>query len=116
MYLDIMYLECILNCILTCIFAYSTMLLFHAPGTPEEMVCPGGELAFVTQMVKDSLQLQGRIHWYTSMVGKKATLKQLRRLLHDSKVTALRSTEFVQVGFSCTVSAYLPWVDVTETR
>lgn len=69
-------------------------------GTPEEMVCPGGELAFVTQMVKDSIKLQGRIHWYTSMVGKKATLKQLRRLLHNSRVTALRSTEFVQVSTS----------------
>lgn len=66
-------------------------------GTPEEMVCSGGELAFVSQMVKDSIQLQGRVHWYTSMVGKKATLKQLRRMLHDSKVTALRTTEFVQV-------------------
>ena len=66
-------------------------------GTPEEMVCPGGELAFVTQMVKDSLKLQGRVHWYTSMVGKKTTLKQLRRKLHESKVTALRTTEFVQV-------------------
>ena len=66
-------------------------------GTPEEMVCPGGELAFVTQMVTDSLKLRGRVHWYSSMVGKKATLKQLRRVLHDSKVTALRTTEFVQV-------------------
>ena len=62
------------------------------------MVCPGGELAFVTQMVKDSIKLQGRVHWYTSMVGKKATLKQLRRLLHNSRVTALRTTEFVQVS------------------
>ncbi|KAL0029114.1 hypothetical protein WJX77_007949 [Trebouxia sp. C0004] len=65
-------------------------------GTSEEMVCPGGELAFVTQMVKDSLKLQGRVHWYSSMVGKKATLKQLRRILHESNVTALRTTELVQ--------------------
>lgn len=96
--------------------AYPAMLLcVYSLGTPEEMVCPGGELAFVTQMVKDSLQLQGRIHWYTSMVGKKSTLKQIRRLLHDSKVTALRSTEFVQVGCSCTVSAYLPWINISKT-
>lgn len=52
---------------------------------------------FVSQMVKDSLKLQGRVHWYSSMVGKKATLKQLRRMLHESKVTALRTTELVQV-------------------
>lgn len=65
-------------------------------GTPEEMVCPGGELAFVTQMVQDSIKLKGQVHWYTSMLGKKATLKQIRLLLHNSKVTALRTTEFVQ--------------------
>ncbi len=62
------------------------------------MVCPGGELAFVSQMVKDSLKLQGRVHWYSSMVGKKATLKQLRRMLHQSNITALRTTELVQVS------------------
>ena len=62
------------------------------------MVCPGGELAFVSHMVQDSLKLQGRVHWYSSMVGKKATLKQLRRMLHESKVTALRTTELVQVN------------------
>ena len=72
-------------------------------GTLDEMVCPGGELAFVSQMVKDSMQLQARVHWYTSMVGKKATVKALRRMLHDSKGTALRTTEFVQVSWtSCT--------------
>lgn len=62
------------------------------------MVCPGGEAAFVTQMVQDSLQLQKRIHWFTTMVGKKATLKKLRAVLHGHSVTALRTTEFVQVS------------------
>ncbi|KAK9805663.1 hypothetical protein WJX72_010774 [[Myrmecia] bisecta] len=65
-------------------------------GTADEMVCPGGELAFVSQMVHDSVQLGKRVHWYTSMVGKKATLKALRKLLHSCHVTALRTTEFFQ--------------------
>ena len=73
------------------------LVLAASAGTPEEMVCLGGELAFVTQIVQDSINLQGRVHWYTSMLGKKATLKQIRLLLHNSKVTALRTTEFVQV-------------------
>lgn len=82
-------------------FVHSLTLTQGVAGTAEEMVCPGGELAFVTQMVKDSLQLKGQIHWYSSMLGKKASLKTLRRLLHDSKVTALRTTEFVQVSVFC---------------
>ena len=76
--------------------AAQTRVWLHA-GTAEEMVCPGGEAAFVNQLVQDSLQLQQRIHWYTTMVGKKATLKQLRPTLHGHRVTALRTTEFVQV-------------------
>lgn len=66
-------------------------------GTAEEMVHPGGELAFIRQMIRDSQALGGRIHWYTSMCGKKATLKVLRRELHDLGVTALRTTELAQV-------------------
>eukprot|EP00891_Asterochloris_glomerata_P009454 jgi/Astpho2/9454/e_gw1.00145.65.1_t len=65
-------------------------------GTAAEMVYPGGELAFVSRMASESRTLGNRIHWYTTMVGKKATLKQLRKQLHAGRVTALRTTEFVQ--------------------
>jgi 23S rRNA (adenine1618-N6)-methyltransferase len=61
------------------------------------MVCEGGELAFVQQMIQESQVLGPRIHWYTSMLGKKTTMKQLRKELHGLGVTALRTTELVQV-------------------
>lgn len=67
-------------------------------GTAAEMVCPGGEYAFVECMVQDSLRLRGRIHWYTTMLGRKASLKRLRTRLHASGVSALRTTEFIQVS------------------
>lgn len=59
---------------------------------------PGGELAFVRRMIADSQQLRGRVHWYTSMLGKKASLKRLRTELMDAGATALRTTEFAQVS------------------
>ncbi|GAB4814487.1 hypothetical protein N2152v2_001533 [Parachlorella kessleri] len=65
-------------------------------GTAVEMVYPGGELAFVEGMVEDSFALQGQIHWYTTMVGKKVTLKAVRALLYRRGVRVLRTTEFVQ--------------------
>eukprot|EP00887_Chlorella_sp_A99_P005035 scaffold4.g5035.t1 len=69
-------------------------------GTAEEMVYPGerpgGELAFVTAMIEDSLKLRGQVHWYTTMVGKKATLKAARTLLYRHGVRVLRTTEFAQ--------------------
>lgn len=65
-------------------------------GSPEEMVYPGGEVAFIMRMMEDSVRLGGRIHWYTTMVGKKTTLKVLRKELHARHVTAIRTTELAQ--------------------
>ncbi|KAL3694734.1 hypothetical protein R1sor_008385 [Riccia sorocarpa] len=65
-------------------------------GTPQEMVCPGGELAFITRMIEDSVRLGTRIQWYTSMVGRKVNLKTLTSNLRAAGVTMLRTTEFVQ--------------------
>ena len=66
-------------------------------GTVEESVYPGGEGAFVRSMVEDSFVLRDRVHWYTTMVGKKATLKAIRKILHaDHSVHVVRTTEFSQ--------------------
>ncbi|GLI60539.1 hypothetical protein VaNZ11_002686 [Volvox africanus] len=65
-------------------------------GTAAEMVCPGGELAFVLQMMVESETLKDQVHWFTTMVGKKTTFKALRRELHSRKVTSLRTTELAQ--------------------
>lgn len=55
-----------------------------AAGTAAEMVTPGGELAFVRAMIADSRRLRGRVHWYSSMCGKKASMKVLRQELHSA--------------------------------
>jgi hypothetical protein len=66
-------------------------------GTEAEMVFPGGEEAFVGRMIEDSCRLKGRVHWYTSMVGKKASLKKLTALLRQKRVKHLL---FVSVFYS----------------
>lgn len=62
------------------------------------MVYPGGELAFVSQMVADSgaEPLRSSVHWFTTMVARKASLKALRKTLYSAGVSALRTTEFCQ--------------------
>ncbi|CAH8392061.1 unnamed protein product [Eruca vesicaria subsp. sativa] len=65
-------------------------------GTPEEMVCDGGEQAFVTRIIEDSAVLRQRFKWYTSMLGKKANLKLLISKLWQVGVTVVKTTEFVQ--------------------
>eukprot|EP01018_Ginkgo_biloba_P018753 Gb_28580 [translate_table: standard] len=65
-------------------------------GTVEEMVCPGGEQAFITRIMEDSIKLRERIRWYTTMVGRKISLKVLITNLRKVGVTMIQTTEFVQ--------------------
>ncbi|PWA84606.1 hypothetical protein CTI12_AA005530 [Artemisia annua] len=69
-------------------------------GTPAEMVCPGGEQAFISRMIQDSAQLKQCFRWYTSMVGKKSSLKSLTSKLREVGVSVVKTTEFVQ-GQTC---------------
>ncbi|CAK9865043.1 unnamed protein product [Sphagnum jensenii] len=65
-------------------------------GTEAEMVYPGGEEVFVARMIEDSATLKHKIHWYTTMIGRKLSLKVLTAKLWTLGVAAVRTTEFVQ--------------------
>ena len=66
-------------------------------GTSEESVYPGGEESFVRNMVEDSKIVRNNVYWFSTMVGKKVTLKAVRKWLHaDSDVRVVRTTEFFQ--------------------
>ncbi|XP_030531887.1 RNA N6-adenosine-methyltransferase mettl16 isoform X1 [Rhodamnia argentea] len=69
-------------------------------GTPQEMVCPGGEKAFITRIIEDSVRLKHSFRWFTSMVGRKSNLKSLIAKLREVGVTIVKTTEFVQ-GQTC---------------
>jgi 23S rRNA A1618 N6-methylase RlmF len=73
-----------------------------AHATAGELTCPGGELAFVTRLLDDSVVLRHRVRWFTTMLGRKASLDVLRRRLAlmatDAQygITCVRHCEFVQ--------------------
>ncbi|OIT28725.1 PREDICTED: methyltransferase-like protein 16 homolog isoform X1 [Nicotiana attenuata] len=69
-------------------------------GTMQEMVCPGGENAFITRIIEDSVQLRESFRWYTSMVGRKTNLKVLISKLWEVGATIVKTTDFVQ-GQTC---------------
>ncbi|OMO92825.1 Ribosomal RNA large subunit methyltransferase F-like protein [Corchorus olitorius] len=82
-------------------------------GTHEEMVCPGGEKAFITCIIEDSAVLKQSFRWYTSMVGRKVNLKFLIAKLREVGVTIVKTTEFVQ-GQTCRWG--LAWSFVPPTK
>lgn len=65
-------------------------------GTDVEMITPGGEEAFVSKMVDESIMLGQRCRWYTSMAGKQSSLTALVTLLRTHSITNYALTELVQ--------------------
>uniref|UniRef100_K3WZ68 AAA+ ATPase domain-containing protein n=1 Tax=Globisporangium ultimum (strain ATCC 200006 / CBS 805.95 / DAOM BR144) TaxID=431595 RepID=K3WZ68_GLOUD len=65
-------------------------------GSSNEMVCSGGEVAFINNMIDDSLVLRHRIVWYTSMIGKKSTVRKILAVLREKQIPQTRTTEFLQ--------------------
>jgi 23S rRNA (adenine1618-N6)-methyltransferase len=56
-------------------------------GANNEMVCPGGDLGFVTRIVNESLILRDKVTWYTSMLGKLSSAKSIVELLKSHGIT-----------------------------
>ncbi|KAJ5191360.1 uncharacterized protein N7498_010345 [Penicillium cinerascens] len=65
-------------------------------GADMEMVTPGGEVAFVTRMIEESMQLRTQVQWYTSMLGKFGSVTVLVETLMKNNNRNYAVTELVQ--------------------
>jgi len=65
-------------------------------GAPVEMVCAGGEVAFVRRLMRESAALRRRVRWYSSMLGKMSSLEAVVDALRELGVDNYAVTEFVQ--------------------
>ncbi|RYP67567.1 hypothetical protein DL771_007179 [Monosporascus sp. 5C6A] len=65
-------------------------------GAPIEMVCEGGEVAFVRRIIDESLILRRRVQWYTAMLGKQSSLDVLVGLLKENSIDNYAMKTFVQ--------------------
>lgn len=69
----------------------------NAPtGNDGELKTEGGETGFVTKMIEESVEMGDRIKIYSTMIGKKADLISLRRLLRSKDIKNMTWTEFCQ--------------------
>ncbi|KAK5944133.1 hypothetical protein PMZ80_003414 [Knufia obscura] len=67
-------------------------------GAPVEMICPGGEVSFVSQIVDESTlpANKTKIQWFSSMLGKLGSVTVIIDKLKETGCTNYAVTEFVQ--------------------
>eukprot|EP00941_MAST-03F_sp_MAST-3F-sp1_P005275 g5275.t1 len=61
-----------------------------------ELYCDGGEEAFTAQLVDESLQFHSQIRWFTTLAGKKKTLRKLLGKLREKNVKNICTHELLQ--------------------
>lgn len=67
-----------------------------AAATSDELAVHGGETAFVAQIIAESRELGTRIRVYSTMLGHKASVAKVMRLLSECGVQNVCRTEFCQ--------------------
>ncbi|KAG7163978.1 RNA N6-adenosine-methyltransferase METTL16-like [Homarus americanus] len=67
-----------------------------ATGAVHEKVTAGGEITFVTQMIKESQLLKDKIRIFTTLIGSKAHVKPIKTALNGANPTCSVLTEFCQ--------------------
>lgn len=65
-------------------------------GNKVELRVQGGERAFVTQMIKESIEIKEKIKIYTTMCGKRNNLLFLLKFLKQKNIENVTWTEFCQ--------------------
>ncbi len=55
-----------------------------------ERVTDGGEVRFVTRIIEESAALGARVTWFTSLLGRKSSVRVLLRVLAEQGALAWR--------------------------
>jgi 23S rRNA (adenine1618-N6)-methyltransferase len=63
-------------------------------GRNNELWCPGGEVAFITQMIEESVSV--KCQWFTTLVSKASSLPTIYRVLDKVKPYEVRTIEMGQ--------------------
>lgn len=75
-------------------------------GQAHELWCPGGERAFISQMIQESQAFAKNVYWFTSLVAKADHLTRLQKELEQLQAT---SVHIIPMGQGNKRSRILAW-------
>jgi 23S rRNA (adenine1618-N6)-methyltransferase len=82
-------------------------------GQKSELWCPGGEAAFVSRMIAESVLFSKNVFWFTSLISKEATLPILYKSLQKASVREVRTVDMAQGQKK---SRFLCWTFLTPKQ
>lgn len=65
-------------------------------GQSNELWCAGGEVAFISRMISQSVEVQHQITWFTTLVSRESILPALYKQLKTVRVKDIRTVDMAQ--------------------
>ena len=75
-------------------------------GQNAELWCPGGEVAFINNMIKESKRIQNQVLWITCLVSKKDHISQLKLSIKKSNA---KQVKIVNMAQGQKISRFIVW-------
>ena len=75
-------------------------------GQSEELAYPGGELAFISTMIAESVQFKEQCGWFSSLVSKKSNVAPLQELL---QAVEAKEVKVLEMGIGQKSSRVIAW-------
>ncbi len=92
-------------------------------GSEVEMITAGGEVAFVSKIVRESARLQNNVLWFTSLLGFYDNVSKIRAVLRELDINNWCVTELAPGGRDATKRWVISWsfhgyrpADVSQPR
>ena len=82
-------------------------------GQNNELWCEGGELAFITQMIFESVKYPKQCFWFTTLVSKKDHLKSIYKTLNKVEAATIKTIEMHQ---GQKISRLVAWTFLSENQ
>lgn len=82
-------------------------------GQNKELWCEGGEFAFITQMIYESVKYPLQCFWFTTLVSKKDNLKSLYKTLNKVGAVTIKTIEMAQGQKN---SRFIAWTFLSEKQ
>ena len=82
-------------------------------GQNAELWCPGGEVSFIKNMIKESKRIQNQVLWFTCLVSKKDHISQLKLSLKKSNV---KQVKVINMAQGQKISRFIAWSYLDEVQ